>query len=258
MNKTIADSWYEVESFEDGVSLIREIYVAPFLRCNMWHIRGRDRDLLIDSGMGLRPLKAEIAALGRGRITAISSHSHFDHIGGAHEFDERLGHRAESHIFANPTLADTVATEWIKAEVLTALPNAGYNLDTYELRPAALTGYLDEGDVVDIGNRAFRVFHLPGHSPGSIALYDEKSRTLFSGDVVYDGWLFDNLYHSDAEIYRHSLSRLRELPVDRVHAGHDPSFSGQKMREIIDEYLAGGRRLADVGEFLKPYLRRKS
>lgn len=256
MTLAVADRWYEVESVGDGISIIRETHVMPWLRCNMWHVRGRDRDLLIDSGMGLRPLKTEVAALGRGRLTAIQSHCHFDHMGGLHEFDERLGHRAEAAVFADPTLDDTCATEWIKAEVLSALPHAGYDLDTYTIKPAPLTGYLDEGDVVDLGDRAFNVFHLPGHSPGSIALYDRKSEVLFSGDVIYDGELLDNLYHSEVETYRRSLSRLRELPVSVVHAGHEPSFGAERLRGLIESYFAGGQRMPSVKEFLRPYLRR--
>ena len=47
--------------------------------------------------------------------------------------------------------------------------------------------------MVDIGNRHFEVLHLPGHSPGSIGLWEEASGTLFSGDAVYDGPLLDEL-----------------------------------------------------------------
>ena len=49
-------------SISDGLSRILETHVAPWMRCNMWLVHGRNLDLLIDSGMGLRPLKAEIAA----------------------------------------------------------------------------------------------------------------------------------------------------------------------------------------------------
>ncbi|MFT5663021.1 MAG: glyoxylase-like metal-dependent hydrolase (beta-lactamase superfamily II) [Gammaproteobacteria bacterium] len=86
------NQWYEVTTFSDGVSLIREKYVADWLRCNIWHIRGINCDLLIDSGMGLRPLKLEIVTLTERPVTVISTHCHFDHIGGAPEFYCRLGH----------------------------------------------------------------------------------------------------------------------------------------------------------------------
>jgi glyoxylase-like metal-dependent hydrolase (beta-lactamase superfamily II) len=83
----VAKDWYEVLPISGGISLIREKHVASWMRCNIWYIRGRDRDLLIDSGMGLRPIKAEVARLAERPVVAISSHAHFDHIGCSAEFE---------------------------------------------------------------------------------------------------------------------------------------------------------------------------
>ena len=46
-------------AWRDGVTLIHEPWIKPFFRCNIWHVRGRDRDLLFDTGLGhfsLRPM----------------------------------------------------------------------------------------------------------------------------------------------------------------------------------------------------------
>lgn len=240
-----AGPWYEIRKVDDGLSHILERYVAPWMRCNMWLIHGRNGNLLVDSGMGLRPIKPEVAALTERPVTAICTHCHFDHIGCAHEFDVRLGHRIEAEDYAAPDLGRSCARQWLGAELITALPHAGYELRNFSLTPAPLTGYLDEGDVIDLGDRAFNVFHLPGHSPGSIALYERATRTLFSGDVIYDGMLIDNAWHSDPEAYEHSMRRLKELPVERVHAGHEGSFGRERLVELIDSFLAGGQRLGD-------------
>jgi len=247
----IPDDWYETQSLGGGLTLIRERYVAKWLRCNIWHLRGRDRDILIDSGMGMRSLKREVPRLTERNLTAISSHCHFDHIGCAHEFADRLGHKSEAHIHAEPSLAATAATGWIMAETFLAKPYEGFDHTQYRLTPAPLTGYLDEGDVVDLGDRVFNVFHLPGHSPGSIGLYEKSTGTLFSGDAVYDGALFDTVYHSNRAIYRESLKRLRELPVSVVYGGHNEVFGRGRMIEIIDAYLAGGQTVGDVSNWIK-------
>lgn len=250
MTTVASGPWYELQRMDDGLSRIREIHVAPWMRCNMWLIHGRDRNLLVDTGMGLKPLKAEIVELGQRPVAAICTHCHFDHIGCAHEFDMRLGHRSEAAEHEAPDLDRSCARNWIGAELLTALPYAGYDLRSYALTPAPLTGYLDEGDVLDTGDRVFNVFHLPGHSPGSIALYESATRTLFSGDAVYDGQLIDNAWHSDPEAYELSLRRLKELPIDVVHAGHEASFGRERLHALIDSYLAGGQRLTDAREWL--------
>ncbi|PZF77611.1 MBL fold metallo-hydrolase [Aestuariivirga litoralis] len=242
----VADGpWYELRPAGPGLSHIVERHVAPWMRCNMWLIHGRDTNLLIDTGMGLRPIKPEIAALGEKPVTAVCTHCHFDHIGCAHEFDHRLGHAAEAMDYATPDLVRSCASSWIGAELLTALPHEGYELKNFRLTPAPLTGHLDEGDVLDTGDRVFSVLHLPGHSPGSIALYEKATRTLFSGDVIYDGMLIDNAWHSDAPAYEDSLRRLKELAVEQVHAGHENSFGRERLHELIDCYLAGGQRLGD-------------
>ncbi len=258
--KKIAKDWYEVISCGDGVHLIREIYVAPWLRCNMWHISGRDRDLLIDTGMGLRPLKKEVALLRDRPLTALCTHSHFDHMGGAHQFTHRLGHRLEAEIYAGAEAQDGATLEekfgaFIRAETFSALPNAGFSYQQFAVQPAPLTAHVDDGDVVDLGDRHFTVFHLPGHSPGSIALYETATRTLFSGDVIYDGRLYDSLYHSDKQQYRESLHRLKELPVAVVYGGHYASFGEERMHEIIDDYLAGGGTIDDERAWVEEQIR---
>jgi glyoxylase-like metal-dependent hydrolase (beta-lactamase superfamily II) len=92
--------------------------------------------------------------------------------------------------------------------------------------------------VVDLGNRHFQILRLPGHSPGSIALYEQATETLFSGDVIYDGALYDT-------VYRESLERLKSLKVKTIHGGHDQSFGPQRMIEVIEDYLVGHMTLGD-------------
>jgi glyoxylase-like metal-dependent hydrolase (beta-lactamase superfamily II) len=251
MTIPVAQDWYEVLHLSEGVSLIRERHVASWLRCNIWHVRGRDRDLIIDTGLGLRPLTQAVASLSERPVTAIMTHSHFDHAGGMHQFCDRCGHPAEAAIIAEPNHANTVAdTGYLRADTFTALPYAGFSHQTYGVCPAPLTRHLDEGDVIDLGDRVFQVFHLPGHSPGSIALFETATGTLFSGDVIYDGALIDNLYHSEAEVLLDSHARLRELAVSTVHAGHFGSFNRERMIALLDTYQAGGLRIENATSWI--------
>ena len=95
-----ADRWYEVRKLDDGVNLIHEPWIKPFYRCNMWHVQGRDVDLLFDTGLGHFPLRSSIAALRERPVICVASHSHFDHIGCHHEFDQRCIHADEAEILA--------------------------------------------------------------------------------------------------------------------------------------------------------------
>jgi glyoxylase-like metal-dependent hydrolase (beta-lactamase superfamily II) len=76
---------------------------------------------------------------------------------------------------------------------------------------------VDEGDEIDLGDRTFRVLHLPGHTPGEIGLWEEATRTLFSGDCVYEsGVLLDELPESSIADYVRSMRRLARSRADRA------------------------------------------
>ena len=238
---------HRIQRHAEGITRITETGVVPWLRCNIWHVRGRDRDLVIDTGMGLDPLKATIMAETDRPLHAVITHAHFDHSAGLHEFDHRLGHPSEAAVMAGPDWDNTVyGGGWEVAELVNPARYPHFDPATYKVTPAPLTGHLDEGDVVDLGDRAFQVLHLPGHSPGSIGLWEPATRTLFSGDAVYDGQLLDSLPHSDPEVLMATLERIQDLAPDVIHGGHFRSFGQARLDEIIKAYLAGGQRIEDL------------
>lgn len=239
----VAKQWFEGRSLGHGVTLIRETHVHPFARCNIWHVRGRDRDLLVDSGTGLVALAPLLPGTQGRPVVVVGTHVHFDHVGGHHEFSDRRGHVLEAAAYDSMPDQATVAHLFRELdEPVGMLPSAGWRRSSYSVRPAPLSVRLEEGDRVDLGDRVFSVLHLPGHSPGSIGLYDERDGMLFSGDAVYDGELIDDLGHSSVESYAATMERLARLPVRVVHAGHHDSFDESRLRRLVDQYLMGRRR----------------
>ena len=247
----IADRWYERKILADGLTLLTEPRVHPFLRCNIWHLRGRDSDLLIDTGLGLSSLRAEIADLIDKPLMALATHIHYDHVGCLHEFEQRLMHHHEAdrmttyREFATLSGADFPPAERALFEqaapigewLIDALPAADYDPARYSVRGASVTRALSQGEIVDLGDRHFEVLHLPGHSPGSMGLWEADTGTLFSGDAIYDGVLLDELPDSDIGVYIETMKRLRSLPVTVVHGGHEPSFGRARLVELPDAYL---------------------
>jgi len=236
-----AADWYETIRMGDDITLIHEPWIKPFFRCNIWHVRGRDRDLLFDTGLGHFSLRNHVPLVSERRLTCVASHTHFDHIGCHHEFPDRCVHRAEAQILADPRNEWTVADRYANEEMFDGAPE-GWDTARYRIRPAPAVRLLEHGDVVDLGDRVFEVIHTPGHSPGGIALYDRKTGILLSGDIVYDGPLIDDVYHSDIDDYVGTLLAMRRLDVSIVHGGHFPSFGKVRYRQLIDEYVAGRRK----------------
>jgi glyoxylase-like metal-dependent hydrolase (beta-lactamase superfamily II) len=233
--------WYETIRMADDVTLIHEPWIKPFFRCNIWHVRGRDRDLLFDTGLGHVSLKRQVTLVTERELVCVASHTHFDHIGSHYEFPDRCVHHAEADILSDPrnewTLADRYATD----EMFDGLPE-GWDAARYRIQPAPAGRILENGDIMDLGDRAFEVIHTPGHSPGGIALFEKKTGILLSGDIVYDGPLIDDSYHSLVEDYVATLERIRGLDILVIHGGHFPSFGPTRYRQIIDEYLALKRK----------------
>src|SRR5690242_15736608 len=93
----IAARWFDFERLSDGVTRIWEPHVIRVMQCNIWHVQGRDRDLLIDTGMGIASLCQAAAEIFAKPLSAIATHTHVDHIGSLHEFSDRMVHDAEAH-----------------------------------------------------------------------------------------------------------------------------------------------------------------
>jgi len=249
----LAEHWFEHRAIDADLTLIWEPHVHPLLRCNIWRLRGREADLLVDSGLGLASLRQAARELFATDVLAVATHAHSDHAGGLHEFDHRLVHAAEAAALARgddifPLDAAAYGPKVqaafqaigydISGGLLTAAPCRGFDARRHVLKGCEPTRRLAAGDVVDLGDRAFEVLHLPGHSPGSIGLWEAASGILFSGDAVYDGPLLDQLPGSDVAAYEQTMRRLLDLPVSVVHAGHDPSFGRERLGELARGYLA--------------------
>jgi len=177
----VAARWFERSRVDEATTLITEPHVIALMRCNIWHVRGRDHDLLVDTGMGLCSVAGELAGLIDKPVIAVATHGHDDHIGGHHEFSDVRAHRLEAELLCCPPLKSLSPRQaWGEAEVamleragydmreplfVTARP-AGFDVGSFRQQPCAQVSEIGEGDVIDLGDRPFEVLHLPGHSPG--------------------------------------------------------------------------------------------
>lgn len=252
----VVSPWFSVVRSNGAVTVLSEPHVHELLRANIWLVEGHDRDLLVDAGNGIGDLAGALAlcrAHAGKPLVAVLTHAHPDHQGGLWQFEQRLVHRLEvaqlQHPFSAPTLLaanysrevhETMAKEGfpLPETLIDAVPQAGFDPASFTLVPCSPTRLVEEGDIVDLGDRVLRILHLPGHSPGGIGLLEESSGLLFSGDTIYDGTLLDALPGANVTDYVHTMRRLRELRVDTVYAGHDASFGRRRLKEIADEYLS--------------------
>lgn len=195
----------------------------------LWDGRSPDA-LVVDPGMGAAaPLMERVAANSLRLHLIANSHGHIDHI-----FDDApLMRASEAPLAIHPD--DAYRLE-------------GRNNYGFELDPVTATQQLREGEQIRIGDLVLDVLHLPGHTEGSVCLYEERRGLLLSGDVLFAGsYGRTDLPGGDDERMVASLSRLaREIPAGvRVLPGHGPETT-------IERELPWLRRIASAGRLLPP------
>jgi glyoxylase-like metal-dependent hydrolase (beta-lactamase superfamily II) len=190
-----------------------------------------DDALVLDPGMGAaEPLVARAAEIGLRIHLVANSHGHIDHI-----FDNAALKRG------------TGAPLAIHPEDAYRLN--GDNIYGFEIEPTVAEQELREGDTVAIGHLSFRVLHTPGHSEGSVCLYEPDRGLLLSGDVLFRGsYGRTDLPGGDDGQMVASLTRLlNEIPPEtRVLAGHGPETTLGAEAAWLDR-LATAERLIIPG-----------
>ena len=192
---------------------IEQVEMAQLYDSNMYLLTG-DETILIDSGIGFQA-DIVIATLkdmlnGRKLDHLILTHRHYDHVGGANAMIKEFQPKVYAGKEDAPPLragdrASTLGTQF------------GGPLEPMDVND------LTEGDVIDIGAHRLRVLETPGHTIGSICLYDDLTGALFTGDAVFIGgvgkWTFPT-GSSDQTI--ETIKRLNTLKINGLYPGHGP------------------------------------
>ncbi len=210
---------------------------------------------LIDSGSSQTPEKIFFPYLERlkfapGKITKLfNSHGHWDHMGGNAIVKAKTGAAILAHELDIPWMEDPNRQF---DERFKAFPNLF--LTTEEMRqiflsemggPTRVDVPLKHGTIENLGSSTLRVVHAPGHSPGSICIYDEERRTIFTGDSLAGVGLREQRIkiplYADFDSYMDSLERVRDLKIDRMYTSHcylpiDKNIlNGDEARQLLSE-----------------------
>ena len=170
---------------------------------NMYLIDGT---LIVDTGLGFE-LKNQKENLENVEVV-VNTHVHFDHTGGNDLFkDEDV----------------EVLLHEKDAEMIKIFPEATYShfFGFERGKIPHYTGFIKEGEKVKTENYTFEVIHTPGHTPGSICLYERKKKILISGDTVFvNAFGRTDLIGGNEEKLKESLKKLESLKIDYLLPGH--------------------------------------
>ena len=174
---------------------------------------GTERALLIDSGRNGRNARDIAASLTDLPITLLNTHADGDHVAGNEQFESFYMHPAEESNYRRGNRSGKI------------LP-------------------ILEGDVIDLGERKLEIIHLPGHTPGSIALLDTANRVLISGDPIQNGRIFMFGPFRNMQLYIKSLEHLQAWGgrFDEIWPSH---ASFPVYPDLIDRLHDGAQAVLD-------------
>ena len=237
----VGDDWFEVlELPKNTFALIENGHmqeVCSFL------IIGSEKALLFDTGMGISDISAVINKLTTLDIIVVNSHSHFDHIGDDWRFHD-------IHIFADDYAVNTLTKGYSHRDVqydsdpefFTKDYPPGFDPNNYFIKPVdkKKIHILQNGEIIDLGNRQLEVLHTPGHSQDCIMLLDKENRILFTGDTFCE-WMIAFL---DSKIPKYGYSNLEDYEVTMRNIA-------SYMKDLDYLYPSHGKPLADPGILMK-------
>ena len=205
-------------------------YLGYEFESNVYLIKG-EKFAVIDTGTGLyskdlvEEMKEEIDIEEIEYI--ILTHEHFDHCGGAKELKELSNSKIVAHEKSSEILEKGLN---ISASFFNAI------------QPKIKIDFkVKGGEAIDLGNIKLKIFYTPGHSKGSISIYEEKSKSLFSGDTVFAGGAFGrtDFFGGDLEELKNSIRMLRMLEIKNLYPGHGDYviYEGDKHIAMAEKML---------------------
>jgi glyoxylase-like metal-dependent hydrolase (beta-lactamase superfamily II) len=203
------DPWFEVYRIRPGVFAIYEPHQEEEVISYL--IAGEKRAVLFDTGLGVGNIKAVVEGLTQLPVIVMNSHTHFDHVGGNADFQEKYGEDIEySQKNAKGEMNEYSRDLLISDRVCGELPK-GVDPSKVAIRPWKITHVLHDGERIDLGGRELEVVFTPGHAPDAMALLDRKNGLLFVGDTYYAGPIYLFVPETDLAAFTRSVARLVSL-----------------------------------------------
>ncbi len=230
--------WLNTEKVADGIWRIDDNNSD-----NMYLVVGKDKALLIDTGLGVARLSDLVKTLTYKPVMVVNTHGHPDHAGGNYQFKSVYAHPADfdgvrqwSSQEARTRTAQNRAAQIKEARDKGTVPPDLVPMEEVLKAPDPELLPLKDGFVFDLGDRKIEVIETPGHTPGEIVLLDSANKQVFTGDndngLV---WLF--LPNSlPLETYLQSLKKLQGHVAE--YATIYPGHGGPLPNTFVAEQIA--------------------
>ena len=236
------NDWFTIEKKDTNTFVISEYKHWEETHCYL--LCGNKQAVLIDTGLGVSNIKNIVEQLTDLPILVLTTHVHWDHVGGHHLFEMIAVHKEEQKWIEDNF---PLPLQVVKSN-LTCKPcdfPTDFVLDKYKIYQRKVQLLLDDGDTIDLGNRTIQVIHTPGHSPGHCCFYEPERKYLYSGDLIYKGCLDAFYPTTNPVLFYESVKKVQNYPINKILPGH---HSLDIKCEIIDEIANAFSQLKNTGK----------
>jgi glyoxylase-like metal-dependent hydrolase (beta-lactamase superfamily II) len=226
------DGWFTVYAVSPGVFAINE--PRQYEGVTSFLVTGSHRAVLFDSGLGVAAIRDVVRRLTPLPVTVVNSHTHFDHVGGNREFEDVRNLDAPySHASARGEVAQSLAEyadETLSEHRVCGPLPPGVTSRAYRIPQWRISAHVQDGEVLDLGDRRLEVLRTPGHTPDSLCLLDRANGLLFSGDTYYTGEIYLWSPETSVADYTASITNLAALEPDlrMLLRAHGPAVAGPR------------------------------
>lgn len=211
------DNWFSVSKIDDNTFAINEDKHWEETHCYL--LCGVKSALLIDTGLGVANIKKVVDSLTLLPVLVVTTHIHWNHIGGHKYFENIAVHEAEKDWLS---IKFPIPLQAVKHNLVCKPCDfpLDFSIDSYQLPKISPQQILHDGDCLDLGERKITVIHTPGHSPGHCCFYEPERKYLYSGDLIYSGCLDAFYPTTDPQLFWQSVKKIQHLDVERVLPAH--------------------------------------
>ena len=224
-------NWFTVEKIDSHTFAISEYKHWEETHCYL--LCGQERAILIDTGLGVSDIRKVVDTLTELPVMTVTTHVHWDHIGGHRYFDNIAVHESEKDWLS---VKFPIPLQVVKNN-LTKFPckfPTEFDIDNYKIFQGNPQRVFSDGDLFDLGNRKIQVVHTPGHC----CFYEADREYLFSGDLIYKGCLYAFYPTTDPQLFYNSIKRVQKYKITRILPGHHQLDISVSLIDEIEEGFA--------------------